>query len=51
MYAHMYALLPCDRGELTVRGEAVTNTRDILIFTLAGNKLSNKDGFFGKSGE
>jgi len=36
-------------GSIEIRGEAVTNTRDVFIGTFAGTKLANKDGFFGKS--
>ena len=40
---------PKNMGSIEIRGEAVTNTRDVFIGTFAGAKLSNKDGFFGKS--
>ena len=34
---------------MTVKDEAVANTRDVFVCTFAANKLVNKDGFFGKS--
>ena len=37
------------RGEVTVRGEAMHNTRNNLVVTFAANKLTNKEGFFGTS--
>ena len=37
------------RGEVTIRGEVVHHTRDLLVATFAGNKLSNKEGFFSTS--
>lgn len=37
------------RGEVTIRGEVMHNTRDNLVVTFAANKLSNKEGFFGTS--
>jgi hypothetical protein len=37
------------KAEVTVRGDAVANTRDVLICNFKGKKLSNKDGFFGRS--
>lgn len=36
-------------GELTVRGEAKADTRDLLIVTFSANNLVNKEGFFSKS--
>lgn len=36
-------------GHVVVRGEAVSNTRDLFVVTFSGNKLANKDGFFGTS--
>ena len=36
-------------GSLLVRAEAVANTRDLFITEFVGTKLSNKDGWFGKS--
>lgn len=36
-------------GVVNVRGEALTNTRDVFCATFSGNKLANKDGFFGTS--
>jgi len=40
---------PKNMGYVEIRGEAVANTRDVFIGTFNGNKLSNKDGFFGRS--
>lgn len=37
------------RGTLIVTAEAVANTRDIFVANFSGNKLANKDGFFGRS--
>jgi hypothetical protein len=37
------------RGTVDVRGEARTNTRDLFVVAFSGNKLANKDGFFGRS--
>ncbi|RYG62518.1 hypothetical protein EON64_17725, partial [archaeon] len=34
---------------VTVRAESQVNTRDLLVVTFSGNKLANKDGFFGTS--
>lgn len=36
-------------GSITIHGEAQSNTRDMLAVTFSGNKLANKDGFFGRS--
>ena len=40
-------------GSVTIRGEAVQNTRDIFVGTFSGKNLVNKDGCcfgcFGKS--
>jgi hypothetical protein len=36
-------------GTIHVRAEAVCDTRDIFVANFKGTKLSNKDGFFGKS--
>jgi hypothetical protein len=36
-------------GTVELRAEAVSNCRDILHLTAVGSKLSNKDGWFGKS--
>lgn len=36
-------------GKITVKGETVTTTNDLLCVTFSGNKLANKDGWFGKS--
>lgn len=38
-----------EQGSLQVRAEAKTNTRDVFCVTFSGQKLANKDGFFGKS--
>ncbi len=38
-----------DQGQVEIRAEAKTNTRDIFNVTFTGHKLANKDGFFGKS--
>lgn len=38
-----------DQGTVQVRAEPKTNTRDLLCVTFAGQKLANKDGFFGRS--
>ncbi len=40
---------PKNMGYLEIRGEAVANTRDVFVGTFSGFKLSNKDGFFGRS--
>ena len=49
LYFYTYLILCYISGELTVRGEALTNTRDVFVGNFTGNKLANKDGFFGKS--
>lgn len=36
-------------GKVMVKGETITNTNDLLCVTFAGTKLTNKDGWFGKS--
>jgi hypothetical protein len=38
-----------DSGKVNVRGEILTNCRDLLVVTFSGNKLANKDGMFGTS--
>jgi Ca2+-dependent lipid-binding protein len=37
------------RGQLTVRGETLSGTRDVFAATFVGKGLSNKDGWFGRS--
>lgn len=37
------------QGSVTIRASSINNTKDILICNMRGSKLSNKDGFFGKS--
>ena len=37
------------KGMLIVQAESQSNTRDQLCVTFQGEKLANKDGFFGKS--
>jgi hypothetical protein len=37
------------QGTLEVRAEAQVNTRDLFNVTFSGDKLANKDGFFGRS--
>jgi hypothetical protein len=37
-------------GNLTVRGEAVSSTRDIFVCTFKGIKMHNKGGFWQTSG-
>lgn len=36
-------------GSVEVRAESQVGTRDLLCVTFSGNKLANKDGFFGTS--
>eukprot|EP01039_Chlorochromonas_danica_P004769 gene4769-5229_t len=36
-------------SSVDVRAESQTGTRDLLCVSFSGNKLANKDGFFGKS--
>lgn len=37
------------QGQVEVRGEALTSSRDELVLTLSANDLANKGGFFGTS--
>ena len=40
----------CDfSGRVEVRGESTHHSRDNFVATFAANKLTNKEGFFGKS--
>jgi hypothetical protein len=38
-----------DQGTIEIRAEARTNVRDLFCVQFAGNKLANKDGWFGRS--
>ena len=38
-----------NQGTVEVRAEARTNTRDLFCVTFSGQKLANKDGWFGRS--
>jgi hypothetical protein len=38
-----------EQGSLLVRAESKSNTRDLFCVQFAGQKLANKDGFFGRS--
>ena len=42
-------LLQKCRGELHIRAEVVTNTKDIFVANFSGKKLKNTDGIFGRS--
>jgi len=37
------------KGSVSVQAETVGNTRDLFVADFIGSKLSNKDGWFGKS--
>jgi hypothetical protein len=37
------------KGVVDVRAEPLTNTNDVFVGTFSGQKLANKDGFFGRS--
>jgi hypothetical protein len=40
---------PTGNGNIIVKAEAITDTRDVFVCTFHGHKLPNKDGFFNTS--